>query len=37
MTAFSTTEIVKEAQGLGATVLGKPFELDELRRLVMMV
>jgi two-component system NtrC family response regulator len=34
MTAFGTAEIIKDAQALGATVLGKPFELDELRRLV---
>lgn len=34
MTAFGTAEIVKDARALGATVLSKPFELDELRRLV---
>lgn len=34
MTAFGTAEIVKDAQALGATVLSKPFELDELTRLV---
>lgn len=34
MTAFGTAEIIKDAQALGATVLNKPFELDELRRLV---
>ena len=34
MTAFGTPEIVKDAQALGATVLNKPFELDELKRLV---
>jgi CheY-like chemotaxis protein len=35
MTAFGTAEIVQEARALGATVLNKPFELDELRRLVI--
>lgn len=35
MTAFGTPEIVQEASELGATVLGKPFELAELRRLVV--
>jgi DNA-binding NtrC family response regulator len=34
MTAFGTAEIVRDAQALGATVLSKPFELDELKRLV---
>lgn len=34
MTAFGTAEVIKDAQALGATVLNKPFELDELRRLV---
>lgn len=34
MTAFGTAEIVKDAQALGAAVLSKPFELDELTRLV---
>ena len=34
MTAFGTPEIVKDALALGATVLNKPFELDELKRLV---
>ena len=34
MTAFGTAEIVAAAQALGAAVLDKPFELDELRRLV---
>ncbi len=34
MTAFGTAEIVSNAQALGATVLNKPFELDELSRLV---
>ena len=34
MTAFGTVEIIRDAQALGATVLNKPFELDELRRLV---
>jgi len=35
MTAFGTPEIIAEATALGATVLGKPFELDELKRLVV--
>jgi DNA-binding NtrC family response regulator len=35
MTAFGTAEVIKDAQLLGATVLNKPFELDDLRRLVM--
>jgi DNA-binding NtrC family response regulator len=30
MTAFATREIVDEAASLGAAVLNKPFELDEL-------
>ena len=34
MTAFGTAEIIEDARALGATVLDKPFELDELRRLV---
>ena len=34
MTAFGTAEIVRDAQALGATVVDKPFELDEIRRLV---
>lgn len=34
MTAFSTADIVKDAEALGATVLGKPFELDRLRQVV---
>jgi len=34
MTAFGTPEIITDAQALGATVLSKPFELDELTRLV---
>jgi DNA-binding NtrC family response regulator len=34
MTAFGTPEIIEDAQALGATVLSKPFELDELTRLV---
>ena len=35
MTAFSTPDIVNEASGLGAAVLDKPFELAEIRRLVI--
>ena len=34
MTAFGTPEIISDAQALGAMVLNKPFELDELKRLV---
>ena len=34
MTAFGTPELIAEAQALGATALNKPFELDELQRLV---
>ena len=37
MTAFSTPEIVANAQALGAAVIHKPFELDELRRLVLSI
>ena len=35
MTAFGTTQIVADARAMGAAVLNKPFELDELRRLVI--
>ncbi len=34
MTAFGTTELIAEAKALGAAALNKPFELDELKRLV---
>jgi len=34
MTAFGTPEILAEAQTLGASVINKPFELDDLTRLV---
>jgi DNA-binding NtrC family response regulator len=34
MTAFGTPEIIADARALGANVLDKPFELDELKRLV---
>jgi len=34
MTAFGTPEILAEARRLGAEVLNKPFELDELNHLV---
>ena len=34
MTAFGTAEIIRDARALGAAVLNKPFELEELRRLV---
>ena len=35
MTAFGTPEIIAAANALGAAVLNKPFELDELKRLVV--
>ena len=35
MTAFGTPEVVAEAMALGAEVINKPFELDDLRRLVL--
>jgi hypothetical protein len=35
MTAFGTPEVIAEARALGATVLSKPFELEELTRLVV--
>lgn len=34
MTAFGTPEIVADAQAMGATVLGKPFEIDALKQLI---
>lgn len=34
MTAFGSTEIIEDAERLGATVVNKPFELDELTRVV---
>ena len=34
MTAFGTPELIAQAQTLGADVVAKPFELDELSRLV---
>lgn len=34
MTAFGTSEIALQAAWLGATVINKPFELDDLSRLV---
>jgi len=34
MTAFGTPEIFADAAAMGATVITKPFELDELTRLV---
>jgi DNA-binding NtrC family response regulator len=34
MTAFGTPDIINDARALGAKVLSKPFELDELTRLV---
>jgi two-component system, NtrC family, response regulator AtoC len=35
MTAFATPEITTEATELGAIVLNKPFELDDLNRIVL--
>lgn len=35
MTAFGTPEVVADARSLGATVLSKPFELEELNRIVL--
>ena len=34
MTAFGSTDLIAQAYALGADVLPKPFELDELQRLV---
>ena len=34
MTAYGTPEVIADARALGATVLSKPFELDELNRVV---
>jgi len=34
MTAFGTPEILADAEGLGALVINKPFELSDLTRLV---
>lgn len=34
MTAFGTPELFADAEAMGAAVLNKPFELDELKRLV---
>jgi DNA-binding NtrC family response regulator len=34
MTAFGTPAVVAEARALGATVLAKPFELEELNQVV---
>jgi DNA-binding NtrC family response regulator len=36
MTAFGTPEIVTDATSMGATVISKPFELDELRDIVRL-
>jgi DNA-binding NtrC family response regulator len=35
MTAFGTPELISGARSLGAVVINKPFELDELNRLVL--
>jgi DNA-binding response OmpR family regulator len=34
MTAFGSPELLAQAQSLGADVITKPFELDELNRLI---
>ena len=34
MTAFGSGDVIAEAAAIGADVLSKPFELDELNRLV---
>lgn len=34
MTAFASPEIVADAIGIGAAVINKPFEIDELHRLI---
>jgi CheY-like chemotaxis protein len=34
MTAYSTPEIVADARAMGAKVVNKPFELDELKQLI---
>ena len=34
MTAFGTPDVIERAEALGATVINKPFELEELTRLV---
>lgn len=35
MTAFGTSELVADAQAMGVPVLNKPFELDDLKRLIV--
>ena len=35
MTAFGTPELVADARALGASVINKPFELEDLKRLVV--
>ena len=35
MTAFGTPEVIAHAASLGAAVMDKPFELDEVRRLAL--
>ena len=35
MTAFGTPDVIAQARSLGATVLAKPFELDELNGIVL--
>jgi DNA-binding NtrC family response regulator len=34
MTAFGTPELAADAQEMGVSVLNKPFELDDLKRLI---
>lgn len=35
MTAYGTPDIIADATAMGATVIAKPFELDDVRRAVM--
>jgi two-component system response regulator FlrC len=35
MTAFTSPEIIESASAMGASVISKPFELEDLNRLVM--
>ena len=35
MTAYGTPDVIADARSLGAAVLSKPFELDELKRIVL--
>jgi ATP-dependent Lon protease len=35
MTAYGTPETIADAEALGATVLAKPFKLEDLKRVVL--